>query len=144
MANSAYRHEVERFVCEKWLAARFSQHFTAKEVRLIDGGVFNCDAVSEDGKIIASICSNAGKTSGGRKATPKLMKVRSDILFMLRSAAERRLVITTCEDMHALCEAQRRAGRMPREIEFHLAEIEPEMRVKLRHEHIVSAAEMGR
>lgn len=102
MDNSAYRHEVERFVREKWLAARFGQYFTAKDVGLTDGGVFNCAAVSEDGRIIASICSNAGKTSRGRTAAPKLMKVRSDILFMLRSAAERRLVITTCQDMHAL------------------------------------------
>ena len=126
------------------MATRLGKCFEAKAVRLSDGGLFNCDAVSDDGTILASICTNAGKTSSGRNATPKLMKVRSDILFMLRAPAARRLIVTTCDDMHALCEQQRRIGRMPCEIEFHLADIEVEMRLRLRQEHTVGAAEMGR
>jgi hypothetical protein len=144
MANSNYRQEVEKFIRETWLPARIGGNFKPKPVTLSDGGVFKCDAVSENGAIVASICTNAGKTSSGRKATPKLMKVRSDVLFMLRTLADRRLVVTTCEDMYALCEEQRKIGRMPREIEFHLADIEVEMKVRLRQEHALSAAEMGR
>lgn len=144
MANSRYRHEVEKFVRETFLPVRFGKRFAGKAVCLSDGGLFNCDAVSDDESIIACICTNAGKTASGRTATPKLMKVRSDILFMLRASASRRLIVTTCADMHALCERQRAIGRMPREIEFHLADIEVEMRLRLRQEHIVGAAEMGR
>lgn len=143
MADSRYRHEVERFVRETFLPARFGKSFECKAISLSDGGLFNCDAVSDDGSILACICTNAGKTASGRNATPKLMKVRSDILFMLRAPADRRLIVTTCDDMHALCEKQRRIGRMPHEIEFHLADIEVEMRLRLRKEHTVSAAEMG-
>lgn len=144
MADSRYRHEIERFVREAFLPTRFGQTFEAKAIRLCDGGLFNCDAVSHDGTILACICTNAGKTLSGGNATPKLMKVRSDILFMLRAPAERRVIVTTCHDMHALCEKQKRIGRMPREIEFHLASIEAEMRIRLRQEHTAGAAEMGR
>ncbi|MGA3201477.1 MAG: hypothetical protein ABSF12_03160 [Bryobacteraceae bacterium] len=142
MADSRYRLVVEEFIREIWLPSSLGGEFKARPVALCDGGIFNCDAVSDAG-ILASICTNSGKTSSGRNATPKLMKIRSDILFMLRAEAKRRLVVVTCVDMHALCEQQKRLGRMPREIEFHLAEIEIEMKIRLLAEHARGAGEMG-
>lgn len=145
MSKSTFRHDVERFVRDEWLAPIVGQGFREANIALHAGGEFQCDAVSEDRKILASICTNAGKTISlkrSKKATPKLHKVRSDILYMMCAEAERRIVILTDRNMYDLCMEQVNAGRMPVGIEFLLAEIPSEMLEQLGRDHYHAACEV--
>jgi len=85
---------------------------------LSSGGVFDFDAVSTDKTIIASISTSGARTASGKHAVGKLMKLRSDMLFLLLSSASRKLLILCEPDMHALCQRELDGGRVPKEIEF--------------------------
>jgi len=61
----------------------------------------------------------------------KLLKIRSDMYFLLLADADRRVVVLTEADMLAVCEAEKRNGRVPPSIEFVLAEIPDELRNRL-------------
>ena len=83
MADSRPQHQAEEWVRGMWLCERFQQTFYKKQLMLTSGGLFEFDAVSHDESIVASISTNGGITASARKATPKLNKIRSDILFLL-------------------------------------------------------------
>jgi hypothetical protein len=141
MADSRFRLVVEEYV-RACIAQELGQAFRAAPVRLLDGGVFDCDAVSADDKILACICTNAGLTISGRCAAPKLHKVRSDVLFLLRAHADRRMIVLTDEAMYDLCRRQILKGRMPAEIEFTFIAVPPVLQAQLRRSHEQAALEV--
>ena len=141
MANSQFRLVVEKYVRAN-IAQELGQAFRAAPVRLLDGGAFDCDAVSADDKILGCICTNAGLTISGRCAAPKLHKVRSDILFLLRAHADRRMIVLTDKAMYDLCRRQALAGRMPAEIEFTFVPVPQAMQAQLRRSHEQAAREV--
>jgi hypothetical protein len=146
MADSTFRTQVEAFVRDQWLCRLIGQVFTKSTVALNTGGKFEFDAVSADNKILACISTNAGRTISMRgrskKARPKLHKIRSDILYMLCSEAQRRLVILTDLNMYDLCMEEVNGGRMPQGIEFLLADVPNEMQDRLGREHYDGACEV--
>ena len=99
MADTRCQVECEDWVRREWMPAVFGQPFYRERVQLTSGGVFDFDAVSSDKTIIASISTSGSRTASGKYATGKMMKLRSDILFLLMTNAVRRLVI--------LCETDR-------------------------------------
>ena len=132
MADTRVQLEVEDWVRENWMKVHFSQSFHRKRLKLSSGGVFDFDAVSSDGLIAASISTSAATTSGGKHGTRKLMKLRSDMLFLLMAEQpSKRLMILTEESMHALCLKEVSGGRVPRGIEFILAKIPSELEGRL-------------
>jgi hypothetical protein len=46
------------------------------------GGVFDFDAASGDKTIVATISTSEAKTPGGKYAVGKMLKLRSDMLFL--------------------------------------------------------------
>ena len=145
MANSTYRgSEVEDLVRAE-LGRRFHVHLRKTTVRLSDGGYFQFDAVSESHAIIGGISTNAGITISKKpkKATAKLNKIRSDVMFLLRTEAECRFIALTDEQMFNLCEEQKSRGRMPREIDFFWVNLPSSAVDRLREEHRLSAGEMA-
>lgn len=108
------------------------QQFRRERVRLSSGGVFDFDAVSADDHVVASISTSGAKTSGGKLAVGKLMKLRADMLFLIMARAQRRLIVLTESDMHELCMKEKAGGRIPPEIEFHLAQLPTELADRLR------------
>src|ERR1700690_1039970 len=110
MADSRIQAQAENWIRETWLPKHFTQPFHKEKLRLSSGGLFEFDAISHDGKLIASISTDGGITAPGRKAAPKLNKVRSDILFLLLYEANRRLVLLTDKAMFDLCEQERAKG----------------------------------
>ena len=98
---------------------------------LRSGGVFDFDAVSEDHSVVATISTSGCKTSGGKHAVGKLLKLRSDMLFLTMVEANRRLIILTERDMFEHCEKDAAGGRVPPEIEFACAIIPDELRARL-------------
>jgi hypothetical protein len=68
----------------------------------------------------------------GFKTVGKLLKLRSDMLFLLLAREpERRFIILTEQDMYDVCLKEKKGGRVPENIEFKLAEIPEELRKKL-------------
>jgi len=132
MADTRVQLEVEDWVRENWMREQFGQPFYRNRVQLTSGGVFDFDAVSEDKSIAACISTSAGKTGGGKFATGKLMKLRSDMLFLyLAVGLARRLLIVIDKEMHETCLKERSGGRSPKEIEFLLATIPHELHARL-------------
>jgi hypothetical protein len=131
MADTRVQLEVEDWVRREWMPSAFHQRFRRERVPLTSGGVFDFDAVSDDDAIVGTISTSGSSTAGGKLAVGKLLKIRSDMLFLLLAKASRRIVVLTEQDMHELCMKERDGGRVPPEIEFVLAEIPELLRVKL-------------
>ena len=83
MADTRVQLEVEDWVREKWMPGKFGCDFHRRRLALTSGGVFDFDAVSPDRRITACISTSGGKTASGQHAVGRLLKLRSDILFLL-------------------------------------------------------------
>lgn len=95
-------------------------------MRLSSGGVFDFDGVSEDKKMLVCISTSTARTSGGNHAAGKMMKIRSDLYFLLLANAERRVAVFTDKGMYDAWAAEKANGRVPAHIEFALGENMPE------------------
>lgn len=145
VANSRIQLAVECWLRENWMPVRFGQPFYSKKLMLSTGGHFNFDAVSHDGTIVASISTSAAKTSTGKQGSGKLLKLRSDMLFLLLvSDAKKKLVVLTDKTMHATCVAEANRKRVPAGIEFLLAEIPSDLQEDLVKARAVAAKEVTR
>jgi hypothetical protein len=143
MADTRCQLECEDWVRQDWMPQRFGQKFHRERVRLTSGGVFDFDAVSADGMTVASISTSNARSSGGNHAVGKLMKLRSDMLFLLLAAPRRAAVILTERDMYELCEKEKQAGRVPQNIEFHHAPLPQDLAAKLKLAKKVSSDEVS-
>jgi len=111
---------------------KFGQPFHRDRIRLKSGGLFDFDAVSADQSIVASISTSSAKTSSGKHAVGKMMKLRSDMLFLLMAELPtRRFIVLTEKCMLENCEKEKSGGRVPQEIQFLLAEIPAELSSRL-------------
>lgn len=143
MADTRCQLECEDWVRQDWMRERFGQTFHRDRVRLTSGGVFDFDAVSADGKTVATISTSNARTSGGNLATGKLMKLRSDMLFLMLASPLRAVIVLTERDMYELCEKEKEAGRAPRNIEFHHAPLPADLAAKLKVAKQVSSDEVS-
>ncbi len=92
----------------------FGCDFSRNRLILTSGGVFDFDAVSKDRKIAACISTSGGKTVSGKYAVGKLLKIRSDILFLLLAKEpEKRVIILTEPDMFDVCTKEKVGSRVP-------------------------------
>jgi hypothetical protein len=126
------------------MPAHFGKKFARERVPLRSGGVFDFDAVSEDGSIVATISTSGSKTSGMKNAAGKILKLRSDMLFLTMVEAERRIIVLTEKDMFDQCKKESAGGRVPPEIEFVCAAIPEELRARLITARLKASAESAR
>src|SRR2546422_10975751 len=103
MADTRVQLEVEDWVRQNWMPKQYGHLFRRERLRLDSGGVFDFDAVSADNATVATISTSAGSTASGKHPTGKLMKLRSDMFFLLLVDAKRRLVVLTEPNMYELC-----------------------------------------
>jgi hypothetical protein len=142
MADTRTQLKAEDWVRRNWLPQQFGQPFHRERLELSSGGVFDFDAVSADNSIVVTISTSAAATSGGRSGAGKLMKLRSDMFFLMLAKAQRRLVVLTQQDMRELCERERNRGRIPKDIEFHLVVLPPELVKELNDARKVASEEV--
>lgn len=131
MADTRVQLEAEDWIRREWLPKQFGMRFHRERVRLASGGFFDFDGVSEDGKIVVTISTSAGMTAGGKKGSGKLMKIRSDMYFLLLARCERRIVVLTQKCMLDVCMKERDGGRVAAGIEFALAPLPAELSQRL-------------
>jgi len=113
------------------MPANFGMKFSRERLPLKSGGVFDFDAVSEDTSIVATISTSGSKTSSGKHAVGKILKLRSDMLFLTLVEAKRRVIVLTQPDMLDQCQKEFAGGRVPKEIEFVWAQIPAELNERL-------------
>ena len=142
MADSKIQSEAEVWIREVWLLSQYDQPFRKKRLDLRSGGQFEFDGVSHDNSIVVAITTSGGTTSSGKKASPKLNKIRSDALFLTQITVARRVIVFSDQDMFNLCNAEVRAGRFPTEIEIVLVELPAELETKLREARRLAADEV--
>jgi hypothetical protein len=131
MADTRVQIEVEDWVRRNWMPTQFGMRFSRERLPLRSGGVFDFDAVSDDRTIVATISTSGAKTSGGKYAVGKILKLRSDMLFLTMVDAKRRIVILTERDMCDQCEKEAAGGRVPPEIQFVCAILPGDLNRKL-------------
>lgn len=142
MADTRCQLECEDWVRQEWMQQQFGQRFHRERVRLSSGGVFDFDAVSADGTTVASISTSGSRTGGGKLAVGKLMKIRSDMLFLLLAAAKRSLMIFTEKDVRPLYQGGR--GRPSAgNIECFHAQLPPDLAAKLQIARKASSEEVS-
>lgn len=144
MADTRVQLEVEDWVRREWMPNYFGKRFRHERLGLSSGGVFDFDAVSDDDSMVATISTSGAKTASGKLAVGKLLKIRSDMFFLLLAAkAQRRVVVLTEPDMLELCKKEVEGGRVPASIEFVLAEIPAHLIDKLKKARAVSSKEVS-
>ena len=131
MADTRVQSEAEDWVRTQWMPAQFGRDFYRERIRLTSGGMFDFDAVSSDGKVVATISTSGARTASGKYAVGKMMKIRSDMYFLLLAEAQRRLVVLTEEDMYEQCVKEKTAGRVPPNIEFFHVQLPEELNKRL-------------
>ena len=131
MASTHVQLEVEDWVRREWLLDHYGVRFSRERVSLSPGGVFDFDAVSDDGEIVATISTSSSHTSSGKLGVGKMMKIRSDAFFLLLAGAATKALVFTEEDMFEQWMAERTKGRIPSSIELLWARIPKELNDKL-------------
>lgn len=126
MANTSYlRYSVEPWIRDR-LAERFGQGFSPRLLPLAPGGAHEFDAVSSDGRIVASIKANSGLTSGGNHPTGKVATCLNEVYFLTLVDAEERLLVLTNPDFHTIF-ARATAGQIAPGVRVELLALPPDM-----------------
>jgi len=113
------------------MPTQYGMKFSRERLTLRSGGVFDFDAVSADHSIVATISTSGSKTSSGNHGSGKILKLRSDMLFLTMVNARLRIIILTEQDMCDQCEKEAAGGRVPPEITFICAVIPDDLRKRL-------------
>src|SRR4051794_25144215 len=102
MANTRFlTTQVEEHV-RSVLGERYGLDFTKERLPLTPGGTHEFDAVSSDRKIVASIKTSSGLTSGGRIPSGKINSATSEVYFLTLVDAPRRLLVLTTPSFHEI------------------------------------------
>ena len=144
MANTRFQTiEIETWVRSVWLPEVFGQPFQKSKLMLAAGGQFEFDAVSADKSIAASISTSRALTASGNGGEGKLNKLYKDMLFLLEAQSlKKRVMVLTEQCMLDRCLGQRRLGRVPVQIEFLLAALPGDKRLKLDQHRAVASDEV--
>lgn len=126
VANTSYlRYTVEPWVRDR-LRERYGHDFGPRVLPLEPGGSHEFDAVSSDGRIVASIKANSGLTSGGNHPTGKVATCLNEVYFLTLVDADERLLVLTNPNFHAIF-TRAAAGQIARGVKVELLELPSDM-----------------
>ena len=117
MADSSIAtKDVEDWIRGKTLPTIYHQKFTKRKLPLLYSGEFECDAVSNDGKIVCFISTSFRKTKSGKHGAGKFSKIRADAYWALslKKKPNKILFIFTDKSMIELINQEKNNGRFPR------------------------------
>ena len=126
MADSSIAtKDVENWIRNEFLPKKYHQAFSKQKLGVQSGGEFECDAVSEDGKIVCFISTSSSKTADGRADADALGKIR-DKAFWAGSLSEKPQEIVfafTDKSMVELIKQEKENGRFPKHIKTLLVKL---------------------
>lgn len=122
MADTVFlKKQVEQYV----RGALEKQHgvpFSSKKLVLAPGGDHEFDAVSDDGKIVTTIKSSSGRTSGGRIPAGKMRAVEAELYYLMLVKAEQKMVVVTDPGFYEIM-SNRLKGRLAAGLSLELVEL---------------------
>ncbi len=124
MADSTIEtKKVENWIRSEFLPKKYHQAFSKQKLAVQSGGEFECDAVSEDGKIVCFISTSPGKNAD------ELTKIRKNA-FWAGSLSEKPQEIVfafTDKSMVELIKQEKENGRFPKHIKTLLVKLPAEV-----------------
>ena len=125
--------EVENWIRGEYLAKKYNQAFSKRKLGVQSGGEFECDAVSEDGKIVCFISTSSSKTAGDKPGAGKLAKIRADAFWAgsLSEKPQEILFAFTDKSMVELVKQEKENGRFPKHIKTLLVKLPADLAAKL-------------
>jgi len=134
MADSTIAtRDVENWIRNEFLPKKYHQAFTKRKLGVQSGGEFECDAVSEDGKIVCFISTSPSKTKSEKPGADELAKIRSNA-FWAGSLSEKPQEIVfafTDKSMVELIKQEKENGRFPKHIKTLLVKLSIDIEKKL-------------
>jgi hypothetical protein len=95
--------------------------FRRRAVRLQPGGYHEFDAVSDNGRIVASVKTASGQTVAGRPPAAKVTSCIAELYFLSLARAHKKLLVLTSADFLELFRTAM-AGKVPHGVEIrHMA-----------------------
>lgn len=102
--TTALKKQIEPYV-QTWLHEQFGVRFSRQAVPLTGHGTagqHQFAAVSEDGKIVASVKSLSGRTTGENLPSAKIDSSYAEIYYLSLVHAEKRLLVLTDREFYRL------------------------------------------
>ena len=126
--------DVENWIRNEFLPKKYHQVFAKRKLEVQSGGEFECDAVSEDGKIVCFISTSVSTTTGenpglGPAEKPrdaiKLHKIREVAFWAVSLSEKPEIIVFACTDksMVEFIKKEQTLGRFPRQIKTLLVKI---------------------
>jgi hypothetical protein len=134
MADSTIAtRDVENWIRNEFLQKKYHQVFSKRKLGVQSGGEFECDAVSEDGKIVCFISTSTGKTADRKPDTDELAKIREKALWAisLNEKPETIMFAFTDKSMAELIKQEKENGRFPKHIKTLLVTLPADLEKKL-------------
>jgi hypothetical protein len=130
--TTALKKQIEPYV-QAWLGKQFGVRFRRKTVQLTGHGTagqHQFAAVSEDGKIVVSVKSLSGRTTGENLPSAKIDSSYAEIYYLSLVQAEKRLLVLTDLEFYRLF-CKQSQGMLVRGVEILHCPLSPELeRVK--------------
>ena len=123
MADSAMPiKDMENWIRGEVLPKKYGQAFTKRKLGVQSGGEFECDAVSEDGKIVCFISTSVSTTTG---ENPGLGKIREVAFWAVSLSEKPESIVFACTDksMVELIKKEQSLGRFPKHIKTVLVKL---------------------
>jgi hypothetical protein len=110
--------DVENWIRNEFLSKKYHQVFSKRKLGVQSGGEFECDAVSEDGKIVCFISTSPSKTADGKPDADVLGKIREKALWAVSLNEKPESIVFACTDksMVELIKKEQGLGRFPKHI----------------------------
>jgi hypothetical protein len=147
MADSTIAtRDVENWIRNEFLPKKYQQAFAKRKLGVQSGGEFECDAVSEDSKIVCFISTSSSKTASEKPGAGRLAKIRADA-FWAGSLSEKPQEIVfafTDKSMVELVEQEQRNGRFPKYFKAFPVPLPTDLKKKLAKLKRNAAAEVSK
>ena len=113
---------VENWIRDEFLSTKYHQDFAKRKLGVQSGGEFECDAVSEDGKIVCFISTSVSTTTG---ENPGLGKIREVAFWAVSLSEKPESIVFACTDksMVELIKKEQSLGRFPKHIKTVLVKL---------------------
>ena len=117
--------DVENWIRSEFLPKKYHQAFAKRKLGVQSGGEFECDAVSEDGKIVCFISTSLSKTADGKPDADVLGKIREKAFWAVSLSDKPESIVFACTDksMVEVIKQEKENGRFPKHIKTLLVKI---------------------
>ncbi|MGD1045000.1 MAG: hypothetical protein ABR936_06695 [Bacteroidota bacterium] len=114
--------DVENWIRNEFLSRKYHQAFAKRKLGVQSGGEFECDAVSEDGKIVCFISTSSGVVTS---ESAGLGKIRAVAFWAMSLNEKPESIVFACTDksMVELIKKEQGLGRFPKHIKTLLVKI---------------------